>query len=128
MAAWWGPKKVPAKVAPKPVVKAATKGAPTSTTGRPRLSKPVTVDRTKVSFYDQSRIIDPERLKVVKDLRERGDVQAGDSGHLGPGSTGGAFARPVVSRPVAAPQPAKQGLTKGQLAALAAIGYLLLGG
>jgi len=117
MAAWWGPKK-PAAVAPKPVVKAATKGAP-------RMSKPVTVATKKIAYYDPSRVIDPSQIKVVKDLRERGDNQAGDRGHLGPGSRGG----PFVGRPVTPPpQPQKKELTPGQLAALGVLGFLLFGG
>ena len=82
-----------------------------------------------IPYYDPSRVIDPDRLKVVKDLRapefadERGDVTSGDTGATGPGSGPGTI--PTRAQPTTAPgaKPGQGGLI---LAALAAA--LLLGG
>lgn len=79
---------------------------------------------THVPYYDPSRIIDPDRLTLVKDMTGRGDDSEGDSGHLGPGSSAGPF-RATRGVPVAPPQ---QGLTGGQIAMLVALGFLVLGG
>ncbi len=62
-------------------------------------SRPVTVTprgQDFVSHYDPSRVIDLDRLKVVKDLRapeehaaERGETQSGDNGVMSPSESGG---------------------------------------
>lgn len=66
---------------------------------------------TFIPYYDPSRII--KNIRVVADLRqqgtERGEVQTGDNGTLGPGSiapprtNGGAVAPPVTEKNVLIP-------------------------
>jgi hypothetical protein len=91
---------------------------------------PVTRRGENIPYYDPSRVIDEDRLVVVDDMRqqgaERGEVQEGDAGTLGPGSRQGAFATRDRTTIVTGPQ--REGLTGGQLALLAALGYILLGG
>ena len=82
-----------------------------------------------IPFYDQSRIVPREQLTVVTDMRqtgaERGEVQEGDSGTLGPGSAPGPFVTPVKSEPLQMPE---KKLSGTQLALLALAGYLVFGG
>lgn len=76
------------------------------------------------SYYDPSRIVDLDKLKVVSDLRtegaERGEVQSGDDGSLGPGSSSGAFVAPPQSSPMIAEKKSIAPI------ALAALAYFLL--
>lgn len=82
-----------------------------------------------ISYYDPSRVMDVDRMRVVKDLRqsgtERGETQTGDSGMLGPGS--GDVAPPSTARGA----PGAPG-APGQLPlvpiALAVAAFLLFGG
>lgn len=106
----------------RPVVRSAPR---TVTSARPITVAP---KATVMPFYDPSRVIDLDRLKVVKDLRqhefapERGETQTGDGGTLGPGGTaGGRIAPPTV-----APGAPGAGITGGGGLALAAIAALLL--
>ena len=110
------------RVAPRPVV------TPTRQVGRGIPQTRPTAE--SIPYYDPSRVIDPDRLKVVKDLRapefaeERGDVTSGDTGATGPGSGPGTF--PTRAQPGTTAPGAKPGQTGLLLAALAAA--LLLGG
>lgn len=119
------PQQVAPPVAPRPVtVPVSVKGA-----GSVQVSPRIDFK----TFYDPSRVIDLDKLKVVADLRtegsERGETQDGDAGTLGPGSNSGAFVN--VGKPngksISAPV-AKEGLTPGQLALIALGSFLLLGG
>lgn len=85
------------------------------------------------SFYDPSRVIDVDKLKVVADLRtqgsERGETQQGDDGMLGPGSGSGAFvSAPRSDASMFATTETKPGLTPAQLALIALGSFLVFGG
>lgn len=109
----------------------ASQAAPRTVTS----SRPVTVTPRQqfITHYDPSRVIDLDKLKVVKDMRsqgsERGETQTGDDGELGPGSTGGAFVAPprATATGVKTGEGAK-GLTPLQLTMIAAGAFLLFGG
>lgn len=118
-------------VAPRPV---ASQTISTAALARPA---------TSIPYYDPSRVIDPSRLHLVKDIRdpaarlfseqlradefadERGDVQNGDNGILGPGSTDGTIAPPRTNG--IAPT-GTQALTPANLGLLAVAAFLLFGG
>lgn len=80
-----------------PVRRVVSRPAPT----RPVVatSRPVTITprgQDYVSHYDPSRVIDLDRLKVVKDMRGgpefgegRGDTQTGDNGVMSPSESAG---------------------------------------
>jgi len=79
------------------------------------------------TYYDPSRVVDLDRIRVVKDLRqsgnERGETQTGDSGILGPGSGDGSqIASPSTG---GAKAPVKNNLIP---IALAVAAFILLGG
>lgn len=91
----------------------------------PRVGQP-----SGMPTYDPSRIIPRAHLKVVKDLRqngvERGEVQTGDGGVLGPGSRQGSFATRTQALPTT---PSKAGgLTPLQMGLLAVAAFLAFGG
>lgn len=84
------------------------------------------------SHYDPSRVVDLDRLKIVKDMRapqefasERGETTDADPGQTGPGSTSGAFATPTRGTPLTPGTPTKGG---GGLLLAALAAALLLGG
>lgn len=113
----------------------AIPATPRSVVGDPRAMPPQVpgLTRESIPYYDPARVVDLDKLKVVKDLREprtapefaeeRGDVTSGDTGGTGPGSGTGTF--PTRAKPTTAPILGKQG-TGLALAALAA--FLLLRG
>lgn len=114
-------------ITPQPVIRHAPPAPQSGTpiiyagTGRPDFK----------TFYDESRIIDRDKLKLVSDMRtegsERGETQSGDNGTLGPDSNGGAFMH--MSRdPAYIPDviPPKK-LTGEQIAFLAIASYLIFG-
>lgn len=78
---------------------------------------------TSIPFYDPSRIF--KDIKVVSDLRqsgtERGEVQTGDDGFLGPGS----IAPPQEGLPIVTVKSAQPNLVP---IALAIAAFLLFGG
>ena len=117
-------------VAPRTVARQTISTAPLS---RPAASIP---------YYDPSRVIDPSRLHLVKDIRdpaarlfgeqradefadERGDVQTGDNGITGPGSTNG-IAPPRVANGIL--PTGTQALTPANLGLMAVAAFLLFGG
>ena len=113
-----------------------TPPAPRRVTPAPRTvtsARPVTVQPRGefITHYDPSRVIDLDRLKVVKDLRSgpefaesRGDTTTGDNGVMSPSETPGG-GRGMVT-PTTAPGTGIKGGGGLILAALAAA--LLLGG
>ncbi len=118
-------------VAPRTVARQTISVAP--------LSRP----QTSIPYYDPSRVIDPARLHLVKDIRdpaarlfseqlradefadERGDVQTGDNGITGPGSTNG-IAPPRVANGIA--PTGTPALTPANLGLMAVAAFLLFGG
>ena len=78
---------------------------------------------TSIPYYDQSRIF--KDIKVVADMRqsgtERGEMQTGDDGYLGPGSV----APPVTIMPVKLEMPEKNPLVP---IALAIAAFFIFGG
>jgi hypothetical protein len=101
---------------------------------------PLSRPATSIPYYDPARVIDPSRLRLVADVRdpaarlfseqqradefadERGDVQTGDNGILGPGG----IAPPSLA-PGIAPT-GTQALTPANLGLLAVAAFLLFGG
>ena len=88
---------------------------------------------TSIPYYDPSRVIDESRLKFVKDIHapaefaeERGEVQTGDNGILGPGSTNGTIAPPRVTNGIAPTR--TPAVTPANLGLLAVAAFLLFGG
>lgn len=86
------------------------------------VTTPQVIRATTIPYYDPSRIF--KDIKVVSDLRqsgtERGEVQTGDDGFLGPGSID-----PQEGLPTVTPVTAKNNLVP---IALAIAAFLLLGG
>ena len=118
-------------VAPRTVARQTISTAPLS---RPAASIP---------YYDPSRVIDPSRIRLVKDIRdpaarlfseqlradefadERGDVQTGDNGITGPGSTNGVIAPPRTN---GITPTGTQALAPANLGLLAVAAFLLFAG
>jgi len=95
---------------------------------------PLSRAATSIPYYDPSRVIDESRLHLVKDIRsapefaeERGEVQTGDNGITGPGSTNGMIAVPGESPDLALPETTGK-LTPANLGLLALGAFLLFGG
>ena len=114
--------------------------APRTVVATAALARPA----TSIPYYDPSRVIDPSRIRFVKDIHdpaarlfseqlradefadERGELVAGDdNGILGPGSTNG-IAPPSLA-PGISPT-GTQALTPANLGLLAVAAFLLFGG
>lgn len=93
------------------------------TSAPPVATRTILPRATSIPVYDQSRIF--KDIKLVADLRqtgaERGEVQTGDNGTLGPGS----IAPPLTVKPTAAPVTEKNNLVP---IAIAIAAFLILGG
>lgn len=104
-----------------------------ATTRQAIATAPLSRPATSIPYYDPSRVVDLSRLKVVKDIRsapefaeERGEVQTGDNGITGPGSTDDTFGMPQVTPDIAPTE--KPAMTPANLGLLAVAAFLLFGG